>query len=110
VIKFLQKFGNSISEKHKVLKSKYGSGSPSYSTVSRWYKYFSNGRTELVDNPRPGRPKSGQTDTKVKKVSAVLDKDRRHTVREICDRVRLPFGTVYRIITVVLGLVLKYAR
>ena len=57
VIWFCQKLGKSISQTKADLDAVYGSASPSLPTVSLWWHRAAEGRVDVGDNPRVGRPK-----------------------------------------------------
>lgn len=60
---------------------------------------FKDGREHVEDEERSGRPSTSKTDENVKRVKAVLDSDRRASVRLIADEVGLPKSDVHRIIS-----------
>ena len=47
---------------HEELTSAYGPQVVSYSTVQKWSKLFRDGRMEVEDDPRSGRPISAVTE------------------------------------------------
>ncbi|UYV76629.1 hypothetical protein LAZ67_14001524 [Cordylochernes scorpioides] len=51
----------------------------------RWVREFKNGRTDVHDEPRAGRP--SVSDETIAKVEAEMLEDRRVTVRKLCDLV-----------------------
>ncbi|UYV62960.1 hypothetical protein LAZ67_2002627 [Cordylochernes scorpioides] len=57
---------------------------PSIVTVG-WVREFKNGRTDVHDEPRAGRP--SVSDETIAKVEAAMLEDRRVTVRKLCDLV-----------------------
>ena len=58
VIKFLLKEGIAAREISDRLRNVYGESALSYPTVRRWVAEFKGGRSDIIDNPRSGRPPS----------------------------------------------------
>jgi transposase len=83
---------------------------PTYKTIRFWYNRFKSGDTDILDKPKAGRPKTGTNNTNLETVSAVIEKERRFIVREVAKKTKLSYGTVYRIITLMMGLVIRCAR
>ncbi|UYV78328.1 hypothetical protein LAZ67_16000997 [Cordylochernes scorpioides] len=54
--------------------------------VFEWYKRFKEGREEIADNERSGRPSTSTMTEKVDKVLELVREDRRITVREVSKR------------------------
>ena len=53
--------------------------------VYEWYKRFQDGREDVEDDERPGRPSASTTDENVEKVEEMVMNDRRITIREVAD-------------------------
>jgi len=98
-IKFCVKLGKSGSETLQLLRTAYGDAVLSSSQVLRWYKAFKDGREGVEDEERAGRPSTSRTENNVARVKAVLDRDRRLSVRLMAEEVGLPKTDVHRIIT-----------
>jgi hypothetical protein len=60
---------------------------------------FREGRKDVEDERRIGRPSTSRTSNNVAKVKAVVDTDQRLSVRLIADQVRLPKSIVHEIVT-----------
>jgi hypothetical protein len=56
VIRFFTLKGSSPRDIHIELKCVYGDEALCFRAVYKWYERFLQGRTELFDNPRSGRP------------------------------------------------------
>jgi len=97
-IKFCVKLGKSGSETLQLLRTAYGDAVLSSSQVLRWYKAFKDGREGVEDEQRTGRPSTSRNDNYVAHVKAVLDRDRRLSVRLMAEEVGLPKTDVHRII------------
>jgi transposase len=61
-IKFCAKLGKSASETLQMLTEAYGTDAMKKSSVSEWHKRFKEGREDVKDDERTGRPKTHQTD------------------------------------------------
>jgi histone-lysine N-methyltransferase SETMAR len=83
---------------HDELTSVYGDEAPSLSTVERWSKLFREGREEIEDKARPGRPITETTAENVEQVRLLIDDDPRITIDDIQEQTDLSYGTVQRII------------
>jgi transposase len=64
-IKFCAKLNKSLADTHQMIQEAYGDSALSYSQVSRWLKLFKNGREEVKDDPRSGRPSTSKSDKNV---------------------------------------------
>jgi transposase len=75
-----------------------GPSAPSYTTVTRWAKRFREGREDVNDDPRSGRPVSELTDENIELVRQVINNDPHSTYDEIIAETSLSYGTIERII------------
>jgi hypothetical protein len=89
-IKFYVKLEKSPTEMIAMIQKAYGKDALSKSQVFRWHKAFREGREDVEYEQRIGRPSMSHTLDNVAKVKAVLDSDRRLSVRLIADQVGLP--------------------
>ena len=64
-LKFLCKLGKSASESYETLQSVYGDDCLCRTTVFEWYKRFKEGREDVEDDERPGRPVTSKTDLNI---------------------------------------------
>ena len=71
--------------------------------VCRWYARFRDGRENVKDDARSGRPSTARTDENVESVRHLLTEDRRTTLQMIADRLNIGKETVRRIVTEDLG-------
>jgi len=67
--------------------------------VFKWHKAFKEGRENVADNPRSGRPISSTNDQNVEVVRAVVAKDHGLSVRMIAEEMGLDKSAVNRILT-----------
>ena len=73
-----------------------------YRTVARWVRAFYEGHNNVEHMARPGRPRVSEEDVEV--VPALLDTNRRLTVRELTLEIGLSHVTVFRIVKKRLGM------
>jgi len=103
VIKFFCLKGLSAAEIHRELSDVYGPTVMSAGMVRKWCVMFKNGRTNVHDEERSGRP-SIQTDEIVSEVDQKLRSDRRLTISALAEEFpTLGRTTVYKIVTESLG-------
>jgi len=98
-IKFCVKLKKSATETFASLTEAYGDATLSRTMVFRWHKAFKEGRENVEDDPRSGRPISSTNDENVEVVRAVMVKDRRLSVRMIAEETGLDRNTIHRILT-----------
>ncbi|PNF20350.1 Mariner Mos1 transposase [Cryptotermes secundus] len=88
----------------EMLTKAYGESVMSKTRVYEWYKRFQDGREDVADDERPGRPSTSTTDENVEKVKAMIMNDRRITIREVADDVGISIGSCHEIFSNVLGM------
>ena len=93
-IKFCAKVGESGTVTYEKLQRAYGEHSLSRSHVFRWHKSFLEGREQVEDEPRGGRPTS-ETDDNVERVGSFVRSYRRLTLRIISSELNLNRFTVH---------------
>jgi len=72
----------------------FGESTLSERNIYKWYKqFFEEGREDVNDNPRPGRPSTSTTDENVEAVKKMILENRRITIREVAEEVGMPFFT-----------------
>lgn len=103
-INFCVKNGIKCSKTLEMLTVAYGESTLSKKNVYKWYKLFQEGRENVDDEHRSGRPSTSNTDENVQKVREMVLKDRRITIREIADDLNISFGSCQSILTDVLGM------
>ena len=97
-IKFCVKLGESATVTYGKLQRAYGEHSLSRAQVFRGNKYFLEGRGQMEDEPRAGRPTS-KTDENVERVRSLVRSDRRLTLKMISSELNLNRFTVHQILT-----------
>ena len=71
-IKFCVKNGIKCSKTLEMLKVAYGEWYVSQKSVYKWYKLFTEGRKEVNDDARPGRPSTSTTSENTEAVKKLL--------------------------------------
>jgi len=97
-IKFCVKLGESATVTYEKLQRAYGEHSLSRAQVFRWHKSFLEGREQVEDEPRAGRPTS-KTDNNVERVRSLVRSDCRLMLRMISSELNLNQFTVHKILT-----------
>ena len=98
VIRFLHAKGKGPTEIHRELVSVYGDGVMTRKQVSVWCTAFSEGRTNVEDEPRSGRPCSSSTDDNIAQVNNLIRADRRCKVRDIAFELDISKSVVHDIV------------
>ncbi|XP_054582700.1 protein GVQW3-like [Eptesicus fuscus] len=93
-IKFCVKLNKSASETHCLLKEAYGNEVMSGARVFDWHKRFKEGREDVRDDARSGRPVTHRTDENIQKVKDLVDSNRQLTVRMMAAKLHLDKETV----------------
>ncbi|KAF3830158.1 hypothetical protein GH733_001583 [Mirounga leonina] len=93
-IKFCVKLNKSASETHHLLKEAYGNEVMSRARVFDWHKRFKEGREDVRDDARSGRPVTHRTDENIQKVKDLVCSNRRLTVRMMAEELNLDKETV----------------
>ncbi|XP_054723716.1 protein GVQW3-like [Uloborus diversus] len=87
-----------------MLQEGYGEACMSYSQAKKWHKAFKEGREDVTDEARSGRPSNSKTDNNVSCVRELLNSDRRMSVRLLSDSLNLPKTIVHEIVSEELGM------
>ncbi|UYV63992.1 hypothetical protein LAZ67_2006273 [Cordylochernes scorpioides] len=103
-IKFCVKNEIKCADAFRMLTVAYGEATLDRSNVYRWYKMFSEGREDVNDEERAGRPSTSTTDEKINEVEKMILANRRITHRmnianEMLDSVRDDPNLLQRVIT-----------
>ncbi|EHH23262.1 hypothetical protein EGK_06697 [Macaca mulatta] len=93
-IKFCVKLNKSASETHHLLKEAYGEEVMSRARVFDWHKRFKEGREDVRDDARSGRPVTHRTDDNIQKVKDLVCSNRQLTVRMMAEELNLDKETV----------------
>ena len=66
----------------------------SKATFYRWFNRFSEGNEQVEDEPRSGAPKNARKEENIQEVEKLVLKDRRSSVRMICETAGISVGTI----------------
>ncbi|UYV73875.1 hypothetical protein LAZ67_11001236 [Cordylochernes scorpioides] len=103
-IKFCVKNENTCADAFRMLTVAYGEATLDRSNVYRWYKMFSEGREDVNDEERAGRPSTSTTDEKINEVEKMILANRRITVREVAEDLNISIGSCHSIFINDLGM------
>ncbi|XP_011705557.1 PREDICTED: putative uncharacterized protein FLJ37770, partial [Wasmannia auropunctata] len=81
-IKFCVKLGKNATETFQMLQEAFKDDCISRSQSGKWHKAFKEGREEIADEPRSGRPTTTRTNENVDRVRKVLRSDRRLSIQQ----------------------------
>ena len=84
---------------HEELATALGPDAPAYWTVAKWAERFREGREDVNDDLRLGRPVSELTDVNIELVRQVITNDPHSTYDDIIAETFLSHGTIERIIS-----------
>ncbi|PSN32415.1 hypothetical protein C0J52_17541 [Blattella germanica] len=97
VVPFLWAKGHKPSEIHRDMRGVYGDDCMDRSNVSRWCTFFQEGRVNLSDSPRSGRP-TAATPQNVRGIETAILNDRRVQLRALSQKFNISYGAVYDIV------------
>ncbi|UYV72635.1 hypothetical protein LAZ67_10000121 [Cordylochernes scorpioides] len=103
-IKFCVKNEIKCADAFRMLTVAYGEATLDRSNVYRWYKMFSEGRVDVNDEERAGRPSTPTTDEKINEVEKMILANRRITVREVAEDLNISIGSCHSIFINDLGM------
>jgi len=97
--KFCVKLDESATVTYETLQRAYGEHSLSRVQVFRWHESLLEGREQVEDKPRAGRPSTSKMDYNVEKARSLVTSDRQLTLRMISGELNLNRFTVHQILT-----------
>ena len=86
-------------ETYKMLQAAFGESCLSRSKTIEWYSHFKSGRRSFEDDPRQGSTSTSHAEKTVTRLREIIHDDRRLTIREVAEEVRIAFGTCQKILT-----------
>lgn len=98
-IKFCFKLGKTFTQTYESMKKVYGDDCLSRSQIHSWYGRFRDGRDDLNDDSRPGRPVTASTDELVEKVRGLIAFDSNLTCRMLAAEFKVSKDTIHTIMT-----------
>ena len=96
---FLVRLGKTPTEALKLLQEVYSNYMMSRTCLFEWHVMFKEGREEVEDDHRSGRPFTSRTDENDERVRQKVRSDRRLTVKMTADELGMNSERVWRIIT-----------
>ena len=103
-IKFCFQLGKTSSETIQMMPKAFGNECMSKSRIKEWYNRFKGGRTSVDSDSRSSRPSTTETLDNIERVRLAIEVDRRLTVRELENDLRIPKTTVWEILNKILGM------
>ena len=103
-LKFLVKLGKTPTESLVMMQQVYGEDAMGRTQLFQWHKKFKEGREDLADDARSGRPSTSRHDDNIKRVKEFVRSDRRLTVRMIAEELAINKSTVWSIVSENLGM------
>lgn len=88
----------------EMLERCYGDDTMARSKVYKWHKTFQEGREEVEDEHRSGRPSTSKTQENIEKVKELVLENRRLSIRHLVDITQISFGSIQSILKHSLGL------
>ena len=82
----------------------FGNECMSKTQIKEWYNRFKGGRTSVDSDSRSGRPSTTKTLDNIERVRPAIKGDRRLTVRELENDLRIRKTTVWEILNKILGM------
>ena len=82
-IKFCVQAGKSAVETIELINKAYGSAAMSRANMYRWYAPFRDGKEEVKNDARSGRPSTARTEENVESLRRLLTEGRRTTLQMI---------------------------
>ena len=71
-VKFCVKLGKSATEMYDLLKKVYGDECLSRTQVFEWFKRFKEGKEEIGNDQRLGRPSTSKTGANIEKIGEIV--------------------------------------
>lgn len=103
-VKFCVANGITAAETLRMLKNAFGEDAMSQNRTFVWHKEFKEGREEVDDMPRSGRPSTASTDENIEAVKNFVLENRSIGIREIAALLDISFGSAEHILVDILGM------
>ncbi|KAJ8936364.1 hypothetical protein NQ318_008728 [Aromia moschata] len=101
---FFEKLEKSAAETIPMLEKAFGVDCLSDRQIFRWHKAFAEGREDVNDENRAGRPSTSSSEDNVKRVRDLLNTDCRLSVRLISETLDITKTIVHEIVSETLGM------
>ena len=96
VIRFLALLEIDNSVMLNLMEKAYGDSSPCIETIRKWAKRFQQGRSDITDNQRSGRP---EIENLKEKVLKKLEEQPFASARSISQDLNVSYGTIHNVLT-----------
>lgn len=103
-IKFCFKLGKTFTETHQMMQQAYDSDCLSRTHVHDWYTRFKDGREDLNDDERSGRPRETVNEKNIKIVSDFIKKEPKSSLRYMATELNMNKESIRLILVNHLGL------
>jgi hypothetical protein len=90
--------------KSAMIKQAFGGKSMSQTPVFKWQARFRAGGTSVDDDQHTGRLISSTTPDNISILQQLTHEDRRRTIQDLADEIRIGYGTCQQILTAQLGM------
>lgn len=97
-LKFLVKLGKGGKEALQMLREAYGPDTMGRSTFYHWFNRFKEGREDVTDNDRSGRPTTVKTEVNVATVGALVKQNKGLSFRQIGKMTNISHQSVRQIV------------
>jgi len=97
-VKFCVKLGKCATETYDLLKKVYGDECLSHTQVFEWFKMFKEGREEIGNDQRYGRPSTPKTGTNIEKIGEIVRQNRCLSIRAVAELINIDKETVRQIL------------
>lgn len=96
-IKFCVKLGKSFTETYRLLHKVYADECMCRSQVNTWYRRFKDGRNDINNDPKSGRPTTASTDELIGKIREKMSANPTITLRMMADEFNVSKATIHQI-------------
>jgi len=97
-IKFCFKVGKTATETLEMVRAVYADEALMRSDIFRWYGRFHEGREDIQDDPRSGRPPESRADGNIENARQLLLQNRHLSLRIIADELDISEDTVRKVV------------
>ena len=87
-----------------MLEVAYGECTVSQKSVYKWWKLFTEGREEVNDSARTGRPSTSTTNENTEAVKKIVMENCRITIRKVAEDVSISVGSCHAIFLDIFGM------
>ena len=99
IIKFHLLLGKSPVEIHQVMQAALQEFCPCYETIRKWLVAIRDGKEDVEDEARSGRPVTATSPDVVQTVVDAIHEDRRLTTRQFSEMARVSHNSIHKTLT-----------